>query len=138
MAVPGLLLVACTSVQVRPVAAGTKIDRICIQMNRQVKVDDLVMVLRRHIDAHGIESRVFDGDVPSDCRYVLSYTALRSWDLSPYLSKAEFWLDRDGKGVAHAEYHLRGRGGLDLTKWKGTEAKVGPVIDRMLEGRASE
>lgn len=137
MVLPAAVLASCTSVQVQPLAAGTQVGLICIKKNPQVKVDDLVMVLQRHIDAHGIASRVFEGDRPADCHYVLTYTALRSWDMSPYLSRAELWLQKDGKGVAYAEYHLRGKGGLDLTKWKSTEAKIGPVIDQLLEGRAS-
>ncbi|GAB3023240.1 hypothetical protein GCM10027285_01190 [Oleiagrimonas citrea] len=131
----GLMLASCTSVQVRPLVTKDKVDLICIQRNPAVKVDDFVMVLQRHIDAHGIASRVFDGTKPDDCHYVLTYTARRSWDFSPYLSVAHLWLQKDGRGVASSDYHLRGKGGLALTKWQGTEAKIGPVIDKLLAGQ---
>jgi hypothetical protein len=48
---------------------------------------------------------------------------------------AELWLKKDGRQVAHAEYHLKGGGGLALTKFKGTKAKIDPMIDEMLNAR---
>lgn len=62
----------------------------------------------------------------------LTYTALRHWDMKPYLTHAELRLWRDGKQIGFAEYHLNGNGGFDLGKWRGTKAKMDPVIDQLL------
>lgn len=60
-----------------------------------------------------------------------TYTALRSWDFKPYLSHAELRLWHDGTQIGFAEYHLNGGGGFDLGKWRGTNAKMDPVIDKL-------
>ena len=65
---------------------------------------------------------------------LLTYTALRAWDFSPYLSRAELRLEKNGMKVAEAEYHLRGKGGYSLMKWEGTKSKMDPVIEQLLKG----
>lgn len=52
--------------------------------------------------------------------------------MSPYLSHAELRLEKGGHRIAYAEYHLRGKGGLSLSKWQGTKTKMDPVIDQLL------
>ena len=128
----GLLAAACTSVTVRPVAQGVKLDRVCIQENAKVLVADFITVVRDGLDRHGIASEVFTGAQPSNCDAVLTYTALRSWDLKPYLSHAELRLERDGRQIAFAEYHLKGKGGYSMMKWQGTKKKLDPVLDQLL------
>ncbi len=51
-----------------------------------------------------------------------------------YLSHAELHLLRNGRQIASAEYHLNGKGGLALTKFKGMNSKMDPVIDQLLAG----
>jgi len=123
---------ACTSVAVRPVDPSIEMNKVCILENKKVIVSDFVQVLRDGFDRHGIATEVFSGNVPSDCEYVLTYTALRSWDLAPYLSHAELRIEKGGRQIAYAEYHLKGKGGLSLTKWAGTKEKMDPVIDQLL------
>jgi hypothetical protein len=127
------LLTACTSVQVRPPDPALAIKHVCIQENPKVLVTDFVPVVRDGFDRHGISTEVFSGTKPADCDYVLTYTALRSWDFAPYLSHAELRLEKEGRQVAFAEYHLVGKGGFSLMKWQGTKAKIDPVIDELLK-----
>lgn len=94
---------------------------------------DFVTVLRDGFDRHGISTEVFSGSAPERCEYILTYTALRSWDFSPYLSYAELRLESKGRKIASAEYRLRGKGGFSLMKWQGTKAKMDPVIDELLK-----
>ena len=91
-------------------------------------------MLQDGFDRHGITTEVVFGDATQRCEYVLYYTALRSWDFSPYLSHAELRLRRNRQLIASADYHLRGKGGLSVTKWAGTESKIGPVVDELLAG----
>jgi len=128
-------LSACTSVNVKPVDPSLSITSICIRHNPKVEVDDFVQVLRNGFWRHGIASDLIRGRMPKGCEYILNYTALRSWDMATYLSHAELWLEKDGKQIASAEYHLVGKGGLSLTKWAGTKEKMYPVIDELLTGR---
>ena len=128
-----LTLIGCTSIEVQRPDPSLGIRHVCIQENPKVKVDDFVTVLREDFYRHGISTEVFSGANPVNCEYILTYTALRSWDMAPYLSHAELRLEKDGRQVGYAEYHLRGKGGFSVTKRQGTKEKMGPVIDELLK-----
>jgi hypothetical protein len=127
------LLTACTSITVEPVSASVQLKNVCIQENQKVLVGDFLEVLRDGLSRHGISSTVYTNALPGDCEFVMTYTALRSWDFTPYLSHAEIRLERLGQRIAYAEYHLNGKGGLSLAKWQGTKGKMDPVIDELLK-----
>lgn len=132
------LLSGCTSVRVHPVDPAAQMLHVCIQENPKVAVDDFVPVLRAGFDRHGISTEVFQvGRRPARCEFVMTYTALRSWDMGAYLSHAELRIEKAGRAVASAQYHLRGKGGFSLTKWAGTKSKMDPVIDQLLTGSES-
>jgi hypothetical protein len=44
-------------------------------------------------------------------------------------------IQKEGRQVAYAEYHLKGKGGLSLTKWQDTKTKMDPVIDELLKSK---
>jgi hypothetical protein len=117
---------------VQPVDPSLHVESVCIERNPKVEVTDFVDVLREGFQRHGISTEVYLGERPSHCGYKLTYTALRSWDMAPYLSHAEIRLYRDDDLVAEAEYHLRGKGGYAMTKWQGTRTKMTPVLDQLL------
>ncbi|MEO6801444.1 MAG: Sbal_3080 family lipoprotein [Rhodanobacter sp.] len=125
-------LAACTAVKVKPVDASTAMKRVCIHTNPAVSVGDFVMVMQEGFQRHGIAAEVYDGNPPASCNYVVDYTALRSWDFKPYLSHAEIRITEHGRLVASATYHLNGKGGFDMGKWRGTKAKMAPVMDELL------
>ena len=128
-----LLLSACTSVKIKPLDSSLAITKVCVEENEKVIVPQFLEILRSGFDRHGLATEVFPEKAPAACQIVLTYTALRSWDFSPYLSHAELWLwDSNGKQVAYAEYHLRGRGGFALNKWASAKSKMDPVIDGLL------
>ncbi len=124
---------ACTSINVRPLDAAAYMQHVCIEDNPKVIVEDFVSVVRDGFTRHGISSEVYSGAKPANCEYTLTYSALRSWDGVPYLSKAELRLQRTGREVAAAEYRLKGGGGFALTKYQGVKTKMDPVIDELLK-----
>ena len=125
-------LSACTSVTVVPLDPSLDMQLICIERNPAVRLSGFVDMLEEGIARNGMKSQVFEGSKPESCEYVLKYTALRSWDVTPYLSHAELWIYKNDKQVASAVFHLKGKGGLAVTKWKSTKAKMDPVIDELL------
>jgi hypothetical protein len=136
LAIISIVFVAsCTSVNVRPVASSHHLQKVCIVNNPKVIVSDFVPVLRDGFSRHNIATSVVDQGHAKSCKVTLTYTALRSWDFKPYLSHAELRLWEDGKQIGYAEYHLNGGGGLDMGKWRGTKAKMNPVIDKLLAGQ---
>ena len=124
----------CTSVTVKPADPSLGINYVCIEDNPRVIVSDFVSVLRDGFDRHGIATEVSSGDRIRQCEFILKYTALQSWDMAKYLSHAELRLENNGRQVASAEYHLKGKGGFSLNKWANTKAKMDPVIDELLAG----
>ena len=126
-----LMLAGCTSSQVQPLRVAT--ERICVLENPKVLVDDFVEVVREGFSRHGITTQVYQQIPHAQCPYVLTYSALRSWDFAPYLSVAELTiLGPQRQKVASAQYRLRGKGGLSLMKWQGTRSKIAPLIDELL------
>jgi len=123
----------CTAITVDPVSPSENISHVCIKENPRVEVSDFLHVVRDGFERHGISSEVYTADPTENCEYLMTYTALRSWDFSPYLSHAELRMEKDGLRVAYGEFHLRGKGGLSLNKWADTQTKMDPVIDEMLE-----
>jgi hypothetical protein len=122
--------VGCTSVTVEPFQAGVK--EVVIRENPKVSMDGFLPYVRKNFESRGIATRVIrDTDTAGDA-YVVSYTALRSWDLTTYLSSAEFWIHHRSDLVGHAEWHLRGKGGFALTKFQHVETKLDPVFDELL------
>jgi hypothetical protein len=129
-----LLLEGCTSVKVRPVDSNLGVSHIYIQKNNEVAVSDFLTVLINGCSRNGIGTTVVTGDFkPSEKDFTLQYTANRSWDFVMYLTSAEIDIYQNKRQVGYAEYHLVGDGGLSLFKWQGTEAKIGPVIDELLQ-----
>jgi hypothetical protein len=130
-----VVAVGCTSMNVRPIDPNMKPSHICIKENPLVKVDDFVQVVRDGLDRYGITSEVFPAKAPEGCTSILTYTALRNWDLVPYMYFAELRIEKDGKEIGYAEYRLEGKGGFSLMKYQGTKAKIDPVIDELFKSK---
>ena len=57
-----MILAGCTTVDVRSIAAAAKVDKICIQFNDDVNVDDFVPVMQEDFFNHGITSVVLKAE----------------------------------------------------------------------------
>ena len=125
---------ACTSISVQPVDPDLQVRHVCIQDNPQVIIDGFVEYLQDDFQRHGITTEVIGTQRPRHCVYVLSYTARRSWDIATYMSTASVSLTRNGRSVASANYRLKGKGGMSLAKFKGTESKLDDIVDQLLAG----
>jgi hypothetical protein len=125
---------ACTSISVQPVDPDLQVRHVCIQDNPKVIIDGFVEYLQDDFQRHGITTEVIGTQRPRQCEYILSYTARRSWDIATYMSTASVSLTRDGRSIASANYRLKGKGGLALTKFKGTESKLDDIVDELLAG----
>lgn len=134
----GMVLMGCTSVQVSPIKqnASTQqtspIQNICIVNNPKVAVQDFVPVLQARLRYHGIGSQLVEYHQVDGCTYHMEYVATRKWDIKPYLADATIELFHNKTRIAEANYHLKGGGGLALTKFASTETKMNPVIDQLL------
>jgi hypothetical protein len=128
-----LCLSGCTAVSVRPVSVDEKITAVVIRTNPKVAVSDFLDVLVEGFARHGIAATIVPESADAKDAYVVTYVAYRKWDMAPYLVDATINIDKEGRRIAHAEYHLRGGGGLSLAKWDRTKTKIDPVIDELLQ-----
>ena len=129
-------LTSCTSIKVQEIASSLELSHVCIEDNPKVIVKDYIPVVRRGFIRHGITTEMYLGQLPSHCEFYLRYTALRRWDMSPYLSHAELQLYQGQRKVAYGEYHTSG--GLHPSKWASVESKMDPVIDKLLAAYTPE
>jgi hypothetical protein len=128
-----VVLCSCTAIEVKPLAASPKVSHLYIRENPKVIVTNFVPVMQDGFARHGISSQLIAPEASAPGKYVVTYTALRSWDFAPYLSVAEIQVQKDGLPVAYAKYHLRGKVGYSMYKWQGTKTKMDPVIDQLLQ-----
>lgn len=127
-------LSACTSVDVSQIDKSYAMDHVCIENNPEVIVSDFVPVIRGEFQNHFITTEVYDGTKPESCNFTLTYTALQSWDVTPYLSHAELRLFKDQTQIGYAEYHHNGGNmSFALNKWASVKTKMAPVIDELLQ-----
>lgn len=131
-------LSACTSISVQPVDPELNVQHVCIQENPQVIIDGFVEYLQDDFQRHGITTEVITTQRPRHCEYVLSYTARRSWDITAYMSTASVSMTRNGRSIANVNWRLKGKGGMSLTKFKGTENKLDDIVDQLLAGYQAE
>lgn len=127
-----IVITGCTSVQVSQLDRSHSVSHVCVEDNPKVKVEGFIEVVSDIFQDHGITTEVYSGQRPEACEFKLTYTALRSWDFSPYLSHAELRLFKKNERIAYAEYHLRGKGGFALNKWASVESKMTPVVKKLL------
>ena len=126
-------LVACTTVDVQPIAAGSQpIKLVYIRQNPDVSDDALLSVIENGFQRHGIQTKIVTSEPIPESAYILTYTASRSWDLAPYLKHAELRLKEGNRLVGYAVYHHSG--GYGLNKWASTESKITPVVNQLLAG----
>src|SRR6185437_16522616 len=90
----GLALIAgCTSVNVKTIdPAKYPVKLVCIQRNPEVQIREFLGVVEDGFQRHGIETEVLDSDPTPRCEYVLTYVAIRGWDMATFMKHAELRL----------------------------------------------
>jgi hypothetical protein len=133
VSIASFFMMGCTSIQVRPVEPKKdNLKLVYIKENPNSGAGDLLMVIERQFQRHGIETKVISGEPPASTDYLLTYNSQRNWDMSYYLAHADLFLKRGNKLVAEASYNQGG--GFNFGKWGSTESKMAPIIDQMLAG----
>ncbi|MEN8169162.1 MAG: Sbal_3080 family lipoprotein [Pseudomonadota bacterium] len=127
-----IVVAGCTNIKVQEADPSLQLSHVCIENNSKVIVGDFLPVVRKGFIRHGITTEVYKEKKPNHCKYHLTYTALKTWDVGTYMHHAELQLYQGINPIAYAEYHLAGKGGLALNKWASVESKMGPVIDKLL------
>ena len=133
LALTMIVFTGCTSIKVTPIPALYNVQKITIKNNPKVIVSDYVPVIREGFDRHGISTEISDNVSNNKDKFSATYTALRNWDIIPYLTHGEVKVWYKGRIIGSATYHLIGNGGLSFYKWQGVKTKIDPVMDQLLK-----
>ncbi len=131
-----IALTSCSSA-IEPKRVDIKINpikKVCVVENKEVKVADFLSVLKDGFEKRGISAEIVSDFKNSTCEYTVTYTAKQSWDVALYLSHAEIKVHKSDIIVGVGVFHIAG-GAFSFNfanKWKGTKAKIDPVIDELL------
>ena len=126
-------IAGCTAVSVRSVNSDLGIKHVCIEDGQEACFDgQMIGIIEDGFQRHGITTEVYDGELPPECEYHLTYMCERTWDLAMYMTHAELRLYKGRSQIGNAEYHLKGKGGFSPGKWARTKDKMDPVIDELL------
>ncbi|WP_296277707.1 Sbal_3080 family lipoprotein [uncultured Acinetobacter sp.] len=125
----------CTSIQVNNSNGfqPQNVKQICVIKNPKVIVDGFEDSIVRSFARYNVKAEIYPANAkPLFCETSMQYTALRTWDIVPYLSYARFTIIKDGRFASDAEFRLKGGGGMALNKWRSTDTKVDELVDQLM------
>ncbi|PXW93692.1 hypothetical protein C7444_11861 [Sphaerotilus hippei] len=117
-----------------------RIESICIQLEPDVLLADVVPALQLELREQGVSSRVYDGaGLGADCTVWLHYSTGIEWDVPPlasehrpYLSRAQLVLrGADGRVLSSSGFEINA---LGMGKWASTRRKLAPVVKALVTG----
>ena len=129
-----LILSGCGSKVVNIVQKKDVLTHVCIENNPSVKVTDFLPVIEKVFNEWGISTETYnESKKPNYCSVNMTYTAKKSWDVTPYLSYASASLYKNSHRIGYVEYKLNGGSmSLDMSKWAKTESKMRPILEELL------
>lgn len=133
------LLDGCNSYKVIALPYDANLKGVVVVDNPKVRDGYFVPVLERAFSERGFRVRHGAATDAAGDEAVVTYSALRSWDIVPYLADADVVISKNGVQKASGHYHHAG-GSLSLdvfTKWRGDEYKMADLYDKMLENYTS-
>lgn len=129
----GSLLGACTITRdVRPLPPATPLSPLCIEENDTVWSKEFLSMLRQEFARRGIQTSIYQGARPVECRYHLAYIANWSWDIAVYLVYANLRIYDADDLIGEVTYDARGGSGR-FDKLGTTEGKLVPLIDELMK-----
>lgn len=116
-------------------------SRVCIEFNPQTQTADVVPALQLALQAHQIESRVYESATNTpNCPVWLRYSAQMEWDKPPlseryvaYISNAALTLQNNNGQVLSSSYYTLGSA-YRTSKWASTQDKLAPVVSALITG----
>ena len=128
-------LFGCNTYDVRALKYDPAMKEVVVVNNPEVRVSDFEDVLADAFGQRGVAVRREESGYKAAAgEYVVSYTALQSWDFTTYLSDAKVWVNKGNLQQGCGHYHHVGENmSLSFWKWQSTETKMMPLYDALLE-----
>lgn len=102
---------------------------MCIKENPKVLVLDFIDVVEDELVQRNLKSLLYSNTKPSGCEFTLEYTALRSWDLKPFMTMARIKIKKDDLIVGSVRFDQAS--GLGFSKFEPTVVKLRPVFKEL-------
>lgn len=133
----GLLASGCAiSQQIEPVPDPAAVEKVYVEYNPDVHMEELNHSLVEMFQDLGIASELYRGQRPDEAVHHMEFTANWTWDMAMYLTYFQADLYEDGRPIGSAEYDAR-RGGGRPDKFGPTEEKVRPLLEELVLGGSS-
>lgn len=123
---------------------GPKPQEVCVELNAQAQVPDLLPALQAELQQHGVRSRLIDRQGSGgDCSVWLRYDARMDYavpptesDYKPYLARARLsMVNHQGRLLASSAYEQQHQHAF--SRWTSTRSKLAPVVQSLLQGEPS-
>lgn len=125
------------SQEVEPVPERQAIEKVYVEHNPDVHMEELNDSLVGMFEDMGIESELYRGTRPADAEHHLEFTANWTWDIAMYLTYFDARLYEQEQLIGTAEYDAR-RGGGRPDKFGPTEEKIRPLMQELITGEPAE
>lgn len=134
----GVCMACVAETSVMPVnSSENRMSEICIKLNPKIPMPEFTYILEEGFSRHGIATKIRKNITP-DCEYSLIYTAqIDKPDTKPVLNDVHLAIYRGAQLIGYADRDppkglLQG-GGVELTRWDTTRAKIEPMLDELLQ-----
>lgn len=124
----------CNSYKVTALPYDANLKGVVVVDNPKVRDGHFVPVLEKAFNERGFRVRHGTAADAAGDEAVVTYSALRSWDIVPYLADADVVISKNGVQKASGHYHHTG-GSLSLdvfTKWRGDGYKMADLYNELL------
>ena len=128
LSVSAVLVSACSSTSIAPVAGNLSNDEFCIipdVSDRKVAYSSTIKALT----AKGFTVREVSSANTSDCSKVISCQSQSHWDLANFTSDISYEYYENGELKGTAKYHAAN--GLNFTKFINTQEKVNEMLNKL-------
>ncbi len=126
-----LTLAACTiTTHVDPVPAKS-LSAVCIKENDQVWSKEFLPTLQAEFSRYGIQTVVYQGTCPAECRHHVEYTASWYWDVAVYLQYADVRVYDNDNLIGRATYDARNAWARP-DKLGSTKGKLAQIMSDLL------
>ncbi len=125
-----LLLCQCNSLQYTGSAPNPPLTKLAIVKNTKLHMSGMQPEVVKQVQEMGIATTLVDAPPVTNEPY-LTFTANWAWDLAMYLRYFKAELHQGGQVTGSVEYKTSGS---DMSKFGHTDAKIRPMLRKLLLG----
>lgn len=134
------LISGCQKFTVKQLDPAIKIKKLTIIKNPKVTIPDFIEVLKDSFQLQEISCDVVEYESVANSRYILLYSARRSWDLKTFLRNADLKIyDKSKKPkelLSYGTFYVTNS--LNFSKFNPDRNKIFPLVNEMITGEKAK